>query len=123
MRSSLAILAYFWVMAAFAQTDRLTELDNRIGQLVAESQYPEAIERTKEAINLATQIFGRESEEVAYFVRNLSVLYRDNGDYVSAETWAKRALILYGKTLGAADPKTLEAYRFVGSIYAPQGRY
>lgn len=104
------------------QPDDPEALNGLGGALTLTGNYKEA----ESAYIRASEIHRKKSGENADFAKtlqSLSDLYRQEGKYVEAEMFYKRALSIIEKILGPADPALATTLNGLGALYAEERRY
>jgi tetratricopeptide (TPR) repeat protein len=80
-------------------------------------RYQEAIEPTKEALQLAEKSFGPDHPEVAIQLNNLGVLYLALGHYWEAQPFFDRALEIREKAFGKEDIRVAAVLTNLGGVF------
>ena len=90
---------------AFAEAGSLC---NQVGYYLDDrAQYPEAEAWYQRAIVIGEQVFGPEHPDLASWLSNLALLYKNQGKYEQAEPLYQRALAINEKALGPEHPSTI----------------
>jgi tetratricopeptide (TPR) repeat protein len=124
VRSALAGVAVLLIWAGPVWAQRpLGELDRAITDLSRQGREADAIPLAREALGRASELFGAESPQAAYFTYRLGVLHKNNGEYAEAERWIKQSYALSSRALGNEHPDALASYVVLGDVYVRQARY
>lgn len=101
---------------AAQREERRDSLVSQIATLQEEGSYQEAVPLAEEALELAEQDFGSESQEVAEYLYTLAELLEATEQYAEAEPLFSRSLTIREETLGADHPETVEARSRIEAI-------
>src|SRR5262245_40086213 len=86
------ILASCMCGTADAQSDEITAINRRIGELYRAGKYGEAIPIAKRSLELTRANKGEDGTETAARLHSLAMLYHAQGRYAEAEPLVKRSL-------------------------------
>jgi CHAT domain-containing protein len=120
----LPLLAVLCATApAFAQSDALRQVWQKILALDKSGKYAEAETWANKALDLAQTESGADSTAYATSLHNLAWIYKEQARYAEAEPLMKRALAIREKALGPDHPNVAQSLNDLAILYFDQGRY
>ena len=87
-----------------------------------QARYAEAEELFLAALE-EVERFGEQDPRLATSLKNLALLYHDQGKYAESESLNQRALAIYEETLGPEHPNVATSLNNLALIYYDQGKY
>ncbi len=85
--------------------------------------YKEAEQIDIRLIVLREKLYGKEHADTARSYNNIGEVYRNQGDYVKALEYQRKALDIMERVLGPYHPLTATFYNNIGLVYHSQGDY
>jgi hypothetical protein len=126
-KSLLAVVALsFWIIslsASFAKGENLKALNARIYDLNQEGKLQEALPLAEMAVEIAKQNYGSQSFDTALTLNNLATLYRDLGQYATAEPLFQESIEMFRKLGSRSRLTATYALDNLAQLYLYTGEY
>ena len=113
-------------LARIVDTDGTASAEHMVARgrvLEQRLQYAEARDAYREAIELATRVYGEDDARLGRLATSLSRVEQELGDFVAADTWARSAEERVRARLGDHHPAVADALTQRGTIAHRQGDY
>lgn len=119
----MSALGSLLAASVYAQESLWRALNSKADSLYEQGKYSEAVQATKEALEVAEKTFGRIHPATANSLNILGELYQMQGNYASAEPLFKQSLAIREKTLGYDHPNVAASLNNLALLYKTQGNF
>ncbi len=106
-----------------ATSQRARNLNDESVKLFRAGEYPEAIVRAEESLELHKQVFGSQHLVVSTLLNNLSVMASATGQYAKSEKLILEAHEIRRRVLGEDHPQLATSLTNIGQILLNKGKY
>ncbi|MFC2140506.1 tetratricopeptide repeat protein [Candidatus Auribacterota bacterium] len=120
----LSLFLFFFTGDVLAEKITWQELEFKFNQLYHQKAYNEAEKIGFEVLDIAKRSFSSNNLKIAASLRNLSLLYLDQGNYKEAERFCKEAIkVMEAGLLNKAHPYLGKTLYLMGLLCQQQKRY
>jgi tetratricopeptide (TPR) repeat protein len=102
---------------------QIAGLNSRLSKLYQQSRYEEAIDVSQELLTIVCGHYRENHTSCIDCINNLAVLYSLEADYDKAEEYHKKAINIWGRTVGKDNPKYAGMLNSIATVYSYKSDY